>query len=657
MFCPNCGTQLKEGSKFCTSCGTRVAELNAPQQSAPVQPTEPVEPQQNSANAYPAWGGNAVPQQPAEPQQPAQPAEPIQPQQPQWQAPQQQTYQTYQQPQQPIQQQPAQQQWQPRYEEAPKPKKKSKVGKTILTIVIILAVLAGAVFGVTKLFPKVGDSVTNMAAKTFASEKDYYKYVETRGTDSVAKTVSAVYGNVRSLADYEGKKSTVGFTVKVSEDILELLSELGGMDLTWFESVGVNMSTATKGDTASANVGITLGSDKLVDLNCAVDMEEGMLYFQVPQLSDDWASVDLGDMFGIGADYGYGSIGGYGSAVNTVGMLSTILEATPDPETLERILTSYLDEIFSCVTKVKEGKDEIEAMGVSEKVTRMSVTIDEGVALRAAKAVLKKALKDSDLKAIIKDFEKALGLDGAYDEFIETVEYALEEVESNLENFEERKDDLDEDEVITMIVYTAADGTIRGRELQMGGNVLAYYIPHDGNDVGIELYFYDGWDEFRIGGKGTEKGDKFTGEFEIEVPDEDMTINIRVTDFDTKKFKSEGVLNGTVTVAVDPDEVGIYIPELPIRDEFAISITFSGDANEGKADFSIELDGKSMVTLSANSGISDGGKVTLPSKSVDVEDWVYDIDPYVLLEILDATDIPDEIMDELYDLMDYAFYY
>ncbi|MBR6812473.1 MAG: hypothetical protein IKM51_03775 [Oscillospiraceae bacterium] len=265
--------------------------------------------------------------------------------------------------------------------------------------------------------------------------------------------------------------------------------------------------------------------------------------------------------------------------------------------------------------------------------------------------------KDSDLKGVIKDFEKALGIDGAYEEFVEMVEMALEEVEYALEEYEEYKDEASEDETITMIIYTADDGTIRGRELAVGETMIAYYMPEDGKDVGIELYFSDGWEEFSIGGKGKKNGDKFTGEFEIAVPDEDQTILLRVSDFDTKKFKKEAVLNGTFTIAVDPEEFGIEIPELPMSDEFAISVTFSGDSGKGKVDFAIELDGKSIVTLTADSSISDGGKVTIPSKSIDIEEWAYSIDPYVLIDIVEDAGIPDEIIDELYDLIEDGFYY
>lgn len=43
MFCPNCGTQIADGSAFCPNCG---AQFGAPQQPQYQQPTQqPVQPQ------------------------------------------------------------------------------------------------------------------------------------------------------------------------------------------------------------------------------------------------------------------------------------------------------------------------------------------------------------------------------------------------------------------------------------------------------------------------------------------------------------------------------------------------------------------------------------------------------------------------------------
>ena len=39
MFCPNCGAQIPDGSKFCGNCGARLdGAAQAPQQSAYQQP-------------------------------------------------------------------------------------------------------------------------------------------------------------------------------------------------------------------------------------------------------------------------------------------------------------------------------------------------------------------------------------------------------------------------------------------------------------------------------------------------------------------------------------------------------------------------------------------------------------------------------------------
>ena len=84
MFCPNCGTNLPDGTKFCSNCGSTLS------QPAPAQNPQPAQNQQPAASPYaPNY---------QQPQQPAQQAY----QQPQqaYQQPQQQNY--YQQPKKPV---------------------------------------------------------------------------------------------------------------------------------------------------------------------------------------------------------------------------------------------------------------------------------------------------------------------------------------------------------------------------------------------------------------------------------------------------------------------------------------------------------------------------------------------------------------------------
>lgn len=53
MYCPNCGTQLPDGSRFCTNCGTSLAQPEQPQQEQYQQPQQQYQqPQQQQYQPY-----------------------------------------------------------------------------------------------------------------------------------------------------------------------------------------------------------------------------------------------------------------------------------------------------------------------------------------------------------------------------------------------------------------------------------------------------------------------------------------------------------------------------------------------------------------------------------------------------------------------------
>lgn len=86
MFCPNCGTNNPDGSKFCSECGTVFESVKAPEADTPAPTVDEIlgeiksEPVAQPAPAEPEQPAPAEPEQPApaEPEQPA-PAEPEQP--------------------------------------------------------------------------------------------------------------------------------------------------------------------------------------------------------------------------------------------------------------------------------------------------------------------------------------------------------------------------------------------------------------------------------------------------------------------------------------------------------------------------------------------------------------------------------------------------
>lgn len=52
MFCPQCGTQLPDGSQFCSNCGSRIGGQQASAQAA--QPAQPAQPQPQASFYDPA---------------------------------------------------------------------------------------------------------------------------------------------------------------------------------------------------------------------------------------------------------------------------------------------------------------------------------------------------------------------------------------------------------------------------------------------------------------------------------------------------------------------------------------------------------------------------------------------------------------------------
>lgn len=64
MFCPNCGSQIEDGSAFCPQCGARIDPV--PAQPAPQQPAaQPAMPQSAQQPQQPAWNGGPAAQQQA----------------------------------------------------------------------------------------------------------------------------------------------------------------------------------------------------------------------------------------------------------------------------------------------------------------------------------------------------------------------------------------------------------------------------------------------------------------------------------------------------------------------------------------------------------------------------------------------------------------
>ena len=111
-----------------------------------------------------------------------------------------------------------------------------------------------------------------------------------------------------------------------------------------------------------------VGGNQLLDFTVLVDSENGYMYFNLPQLKEQYVKFDLSTLM---------SSGDYNDTTEAMEMLSTFFESLPDDETSTEIISRYLTVIVESVDDVEQESDTITANGVEQKCTKLTATIDE----------------------------------------------------------------------------------------------------------------------------------------------------------------------------------------------------------------------------------------------------------------------------------------
>ena len=84
------------------------------------------------------------------------------------------------------------------------PKKKSSVGKTLLKLVLAAAVVAGALYGLPKMFPKVFDAAKNLdGLKGFDKYLSYTTTYIAKAGEGIGNYVLKAYNAVKNLIPHK----------------------------------------------------------------------------------------------------------------------------------------------------------------------------------------------------------------------------------------------------------------------------------------------------------------------------------------------------------------------------------------------------------------------------------------------------------------------
>ena len=627
MFCEKCGAKLQDGEKFCAVCGTPVTAGSASdgaQQSAGLQPAA------NMPNAVPAAAVETLPSGNGASTQSASGGK--------------------------------------------KPKKK-------LFITIGAVAAAVAVLGVVTFAFKLPSRISNQFHKTFDSPEKYTEYVVKDNTKKMADSAGSLYQSM-VLDSVDMFETTSNSTVTLTfgegfEDVFELVEDMLGEDMTWLKSISADSSITVNGNQLSVDLSSSLNKDKLMSLVMVLDIDEGAMYFQIPELSSTYLGVDLEDAMGRSYDEFVDQWEEFRD------LYTGFIESLPDQKQLENLINKYVGIVMSCVDDANKKSVTLKVEGVSQKCTALEIEVTPELVIDVLEAILDEAESDKDLEDLIVGTVDALadvfgagyyGLNGddVYDEFLD----GLDELRDELDEFADEARDMEYDTTILFTLYVDGTGDIIGRKLTVEDDYnsleIAMMMAESGGKFGYEMsmYYDDGRYENNISflGSGKKSGDKITGDFVLSVDsyDESMDLLEMTTEsLDIKSLK-EGRLNGKITVGLTPDsayqiarEMGYSFMASTLED-VKLSISGKSSKNSSECTIGVVYGKKDMISVTVATENKKASSVKIPkSKDVifvederDLEDWIDTINWKKFFSNLEKTDLPDFILDPLEDICD-----
>ena len=607
MFCTNCGAKLDEGQRFCSNCGT------------PVQTFTP-----KAAEPAPAPESAQTPvYTPAEPTVlPVPPVPPVQPQ-------------------------------------SGKPARPKKKGKGWLVAILALILVAAAAFAVLR-WNAVSAFAGNFIAKTFSDPEEYYQRVEKNNIRAALDAAEAGDGLFELYQEAARTRAAGGTqymeeklqlsldTAVLGDDLLDLIEDEAGVDVSWFRNAGMFVSAATEDSRVGGTLTAFLNDTDIVAADLVLDQTAGTIYFSVPQLSDKFARLSMEDMGYEMEDF-----------ADAMAASQELTELLTDSELMSTLIERYSEIIVKDLTKVDKGTQELSAGDLSGKYTALEVTIDGKAQLKIAKDVLNKLKFDAEFEKLAIAYFKAQAMseaeaNEAFDvEVLDWINKTLDELEGT--DASELKNE------IRMTVYVDALGKVCGRDIELleDGEETGFYsyaLVRKGLDYGARLMIRqtDEWGDYREdnsytvngGGKLSLKGE-LDGSFELFVKSisgwegEEETVDIKAADLEAQAALKNGDMSFTLTVVPTQELYDLALEDAGTPAEAeklvrSLSIVYSGEIKSGNAGVVLALrsDGSELAAMSVDAYRVAPFDIPATDDAVDANTWVYTMDYSKLQDIL-----------------------
>lgn len=325
---------------------------------------------------------------------------------------------------------------------------------------------------------------------------------------------------------------------------------------------------------------------------------------------------------------------------------------------MKDILPELVKVAFKSIDNVEREKETFTANGVDQKATCLTIEVDEQMLRDMAAAVLEELATSKDVKNLIKDLYEDMdefsasmdvtmeydSADAMYDGFVKAMEEALNEVSEPAVS----------DEVL-MTLKTWVNGSNEILAVSMsidGGAELFVGKAKDGNKVGYEISMTSGgYTLFEVLGEGTQKGNKLTAEFVVEVEGEGELLVLETEDLDIKKLK-KGEFDGKIVLSFGEELLDTMGSEAAMLSGAKLSI--SGTADDKKCDLEITVRalGSDLCTVRLKQKIGSNVNIKVSDKNTQTDpiEWAESMEFDKIIDRLEKAGVSDEIVEQLRDL-------
>ncbi len=593
MFCTHCGKNIPDNVKFCTFCG-------APQEQSSAQPAQPV---QGVPVADQGISLNT--------------------------------------------------------EYKPAPKKKLGKGP----IIAIAAAVVAVVVAVVLIFTLGGNKQETLKN---GPANEYMQSIEKDAVGELSDSVSSAYGSVVQMM---GGKADAGapsgseldLHIKLSDSVMSLaetmLAQEGAdIEISWLNDILLEVDGNIQGSNFHTALAVGLGDVRIVTIDVIMNMDKGVMYMGIPELSKEYVQFELADLYGA-ADIDPDEIAA------AMSQFQGIADKLPDEATINKLLNKYIGIALEQIDDVEKLETTLTVDGLSQNATELRAKIGPKTIADVCIAVLKEVRNDKELKNVVKDVFDAIaepaGVAGSVD-FEQIYSMLQGEIDALVEDMEKSLETMDEEtlkEFIGYSLYLDGNGAVIGRELDMsaiGTDVPVYYYNvTEGSEVAFEMNLAD---SLTIKGEGSINGNLTSGTYVFAAQGVDM-LNLEIIDAATN-----GDLKGTYRLSLCKGFADMVAQEMndstaaSIISQVALEMKFDGNGKTSSGEVGIVVAGTPMLSITYNMTSVNGGKINMPSGGYDgtnendLMNWVSTFKFDTIANNLKRTNMPQEykeIVDQL----------